>query len=372
MYVPNRADRRYQALISGEMRYCFGKSTPAPPDYRAAAEETAAGNLANLEAQTLANRPDQFTPFGNTQWQQDAQGNWTQTSTLNPESQRALDAQMGLMADKSELAASLTGRMEDEFGAPLDYSGLPEWAGQLSSGEDARQAAEDAIYGRSASRLDPQWEQRTSQKEAQLAARGLRPGDKAYDQAMENLGRERTDAYQQAQFGSIMGGGQEATREQAMDLTAGQFQNTGRQAQLVEMMQQRGMSLNEINAIISGQQVGMPSMPGFNQAGFVGGADMTGAARDIYSADMDQFAADQAMMNSLMQGAGMAGGAMMMSDRRLKRYIKRLGTFKQYPWYLFQYIWGEWAVGVMADEVNDDAVIILPNGYAAVDYTRIR
>ena len=349
----------------------MSKSTPAPPDYAAAAKATAAGNKEMLDLQTQANRPDQFTPFGSTQWEQDASGNWTQTSVLNPESQRALDAQLGLTADKSELAQSLTGRMEDEFGQPLDYSGLPEWAGELSSGAEARQSAEDAIYGRATSRLDPQWEQRTAQTEAQLAARGLRPGDKAYDQAMENLGRERTDAYQQAQFGSIMGGGQEASREQGMDLTAGQFQNTGRQAQLVEMMQQRGMSLNEINAIMSGQQVGMPSMPTFNQAGRVAGADLSGAASQQYGASMDAFNADQAMMNSLMQGAGMAGGV-MMSDRRLKRYIKRLGTFKQYPWYLFQYIWGEWAVGVMADEINEDAVIMLPNGYAAVDYMRIR
>ena len=31
-------------------------------------------------------------------------------------------------------------------------------------------------------------------------------------------------------------------------------------------MQKRGWSLNEINALISGQQVGMPQMPSFNPA----------------------------------------------------------------------------------------------------------
>lgn len=411
----------------------MSKSTPAPPDYRAAAEETAAGNKEMLDAQTIANRPDQFTPFGSTTWQQNGD-QWTQNTALNPESQRALDAQLKLTGDKSELAGGMYGRMEDEFRDPMDFSKLPDWgkvpeAGNLTpeqlqrgvdfsgaegrtSAEDARQNAEDAIYGRATSRLDPQWEQRSDQLEAKLVAQGLRPDDPAYKQAMENMGRERTDAYQQAQYGSIMGGGQEASRtigdqragrEQDMSemLRSGQFGNQAagqafgmeqsaggqnfqqqssqsqqqsqmRDAQLKEEMTKRGFSLNEINAIISGQQVQMPNAPDFNKAGVTSGADYTGAANSQYGADMDAFNADQAMWNSLMSGAGMAGGAMMMSDRRLKRFIKRIGTFKRYPLYAFQYIWGEWAVGVMADEINEDAVIMLPHGYAAVDYARIR
>ena len=433
MYIPNRAEQRLNVLLSGEKFSCQGKSTPAPPDYRAAAEETAAGNMENLEYQTAANRPDQYTPFGNTQWTQDDAGKWTQTTSLDPNSQRALDAQLKLSGDKSELAGGMYGRLEEDFKDPMDFSNLPEWgdvpqagnltpeqlqrgvdfsgAEQRTNADELRQSSEDAIYGRATSRLDPQWQQRSDQKEAQLAAQGLRPGDPAYDQAMENMGRERTDAYQQASYGAIMGGGQEAQRQQGMQLAgreqdmgeimsganfantaAGQAfgqeataggQNFGqqtsqsgqqsqqRQAQLVEEMTKRGMNLNEINAIISGQQVGMPSMPGFNTAGYTAGADYTGAAKNTYGAEMDAFNADQAMWNSLMQGAGMAGGA-MMSDRRLKRHINRVGEYMNYPLYLFQYVWGAWAVGVMADEINQDAVTILPNGFAAVDYSRIK
>ncbi len=348
----------------------MSKSTPAPPDYTAAAEATAESGQQQLTQQTYANRPNQFTPFGSTTWEagttiDPATGqevtSWEQYSQLNPESQRALDAQLKLTADKSELASGMYGRMEDEFSQPMDWSSLPE----VGTGAGARDRAETAIYDRSASRLDPQWEQRTAQKEAQLAARGLRPGDKAYDQAMENMGRERTDAYQQATYGSIMGGGQEADRQYNLE-------SSDRNRQLAEQMQQRGFSLNEINAIISGQQVGMPDMPGFNQAGKSAGTDYSGAAGAQYGASMDAFNAEQAMMNSLMQGAGMGASALMMSDRRLKRHIERIGSYLGYPWYVFQYVWGQWAVGVMADEVNEDAVVMLPNGYAAVDYARIK
>ena len=430
MYIPNRAEDRYQALVSGDMHLCSGKSAPAPPDYTAAAEQTAAGNLEQLDAQTRANRPDQFTPFGSVEWQQDEQGNWTQNTLLNPDSQAALDAQLDVTRRKAEQGSQLYGRVEEDFADRIDYSGVTEFgdipqAGQLTpeqlqrgvdfsgaeqrtGAEDARQQAEDAIYGRATSRLDPQWEQRSSQMEAKLAAQGLRPGDKAYDQAMENMGRERTDAYQQAQYGSIMGGGQEATRTVGMqregraqdlqqELASGQFGNQAaqqafaqqqaaggqnfaqqssqsqqqsqqRQAQMSEIMQQRGFNLNEINALLTGQQVGMPQMTSFNQAGRVAGTDYSGATGQQYQGQLDQFSADQALMQGLMSGAG---GMAMMSDRRLKKNVTKVGLFKQYPCYLFQYIWGQWAIGVMADEVNDEAVFITPSGYAAVDYARI-
>lgn len=45
-----------------------GGSPPPAPDYRGAAEQTAAGNLQLLNAQTVANRPNQVTPWGTSTW----------------------------------------------------------------------------------------------------------------------------------------------------------------------------------------------------------------------------------------------------------------------------------------------------------------
>jgi len=367
MYVPNRADRRFQALLNGELFACFGGGkSPSTPDYEGAAEKTAASDREALSYQTWANRPEQNMPWGSQKWDSQkvtdpATGEkvtkWTQNTTLNEDSQRALDAQLGLMGDRSELAQSMYGRMADEYGTEMDWGNLPEIGGAAG----ARQRGEDAIYGRATSRLDPQWEQTMDQTEAKLAAQGLRPGDKAYDQAMDNLNRQKTDAYQQATYGSIMGGGQEGERTFNME-------SQDRNRALAEEMQKRGFSLNEINAIISGQQVGMPSMPSFNAAGKAQGVDYSGAAQAGYDADLASASQDQAALQGWMQGgASMA----MMSDRRLKRNITLIGSFKQYPLYLFQYLWGTWAVGVMADEVNQDAVTRLPNGYDMVDLARV-
>ncbi len=207
------------------------------------------------------------------------------------------------MGERSELGESLMGRATNEFGSPMDWNNLPDWAGGPNAG-DVRDRAEDALYSRSTSRLDPQWEQRMGDAHSTLVARGLRPGDPAYDREMENLGRTRNDAYEMARTGAIVGGGEEAERQFGMDLKGSGYQNTMRQAQLAEEMQRRGFSLNEINALISGQQVGMPNMPNFSMAGRVEGPDYSGAARDQYGGALDRYSLQQAGVQGLMSGIG--------------------------------------------------------------------
>lgn len=58
-------------------------SSPKTPDYAAAAEKTAAGNLASAQQATAANRPNMYTPYGSS--------TWTNNQTLN---QPAYDAAM--------------------------------------------------------------------------------------------------------------------------------------------------------------------------------------------------------------------------------------------------------------------------------------
>lgn len=46
----------------------------------------------DLAAQLAYERPNQNTPFGSQNWAKDAQGNWTGTTTMNPEDQARMDA----------------------------------------------------------------------------------------------------------------------------------------------------------------------------------------------------------------------------------------------------------------------------------------
>ena len=64
------------------------------------------------------------------------------------------------------------------------------------------------------------------------------------------------------------------------------------------------------------------------------------------------------------------GGGSFFSDRRLKKNIKQIGKIKDLPLYLFEYLWGQWSIGVMADEVRDKypEYVKTVNGFDMVDY----
>ena len=476
-----------------------GKDTPDPPDYEAAAERQAESSAEVTNMQTYANRPDQNTPYGSTRWSNASEidpatgqrvTRWTQDTSLRPELEEALNSQVGLTRRRSDMAAGLYDRVEEEFapivdfnkfdaaGNPLDpneidrsqlqgfmgldSTGLPnidprqldntlDYSGAHGVGDprDIRGRAEDAAYQSATSRLDPQFEQRNEQLEAKLRNQGLRPGDEAYDTAMENFGRERTDAYQQANYGAIAAGrdeaaqlfGQDVTRrgidtgeedamsafrnqaqgqdfQQSMASRGTQFGERGaeselaratreqqfseqlrggeqqfqqekqasayntqlRQQQIAEEMQRRGFTLNEINALLTGQQVDTPDMPGFQNATKSDATQYMRAAESGFQAEMDVFSAEQQQAQMMMDGATSMGGA-FMSDIRLKKNIKEIGGHPTLPLSLYSWTWNDAAVtlgvswmpteGVIAQEVMrvfPEAVIQTDSGMMAVNY----
>ncbi len=339
------------------------KSTP---DYTGAAEATAASDREMLERQTQANRPNQVNPWGSLTWAQDPQGNWTQTQELTGDAQSALDAQMEMQRRKSEQSVGMMGRLEDEFGTSMDWDRFGEQTGLEYDPTEIRQQAEDAAYGRATSRLDPRFAQEQEALEVKLRNRGLTEGDAAYDSAMGNFERSKTDAYEQAQRGAVGQGMGEAGQLYQQQMGSAGFANQLRQNEMREAMEQRGMTLNEINAIMSGQQVATPGFEGFTQAGRSKGVDYSGAQQA--SSDFDQ-AQSQMLMSGIGDVAGMAG---MFSDRRLKRNIKRIGEFMGYPFYIFDYLWGERSVGFMSDEVNPEAINRHESGFDIIDLNKIK
>ena len=108
--------------------------------------------------------------------------------------------------------------------------------------------------------------------------------------------------------------------------------------------------------------------------GLLGGAVQTGMGA---GGTTTATGPDPNKRNTLADIVGtVAGGAglykMLASDIRLKRNIQRIGTHVLgIGIYLFEYIWGEWSVGVMAQEVlsvKPDAVHLHPSGFMLVDF----
>ncbi len=280
-----------------------GKNGPDAPDfmdYANIAVIQSQLNRENLAEQLQANRPTQYTPFGSSTWEQDPETNeWIQAVRLPAKMQEALGLQKDLAIGRGEIANEMMEDIGGRLTGPFGWD--PMSANEVSTAEDARSAAEEAIYGRATSRLDPYWEQATEARETQLWNQGLRPGDEAWDTAMGNLGRARTDAYQTAMNEAIMGGGREAERMFGMNMAR-------RQQAVAEALRQRTQGLNELNTLMSGQAIGSPNFPSYSRAGAVATPDLVGAQRSAYQADLDQYNAQQARQQGLYSGiTGLAG-----------------------------------------------------------------
>ena len=122
------------------------------------------------------------------------------------------------------------------------------------------------------------------------------------------------------------------------------------------------------------------SIPSYAQNAQVQAAPLFGATQQAGNWNSDLYNAQAAQAGNLQQGlfglsgAGLMGGGMMKSDRRLKSNIIRIGTHPLgIGWYEYD-ISGMRQQGVMADEVatvRPEAVMTMADGYDAVDYGRL-
>jgi hypothetical protein len=149
-------------------------------------------------------------------------------------------------------------------------------------------------------------------------------------------------------------------------------QNRLRQQAIAEQMQRRGMSLNEMNALLSGQQVSMPQMPSFVAAQRSETPNILGATQMGYDAQLGAYNAQQAGFGNLLgAGAQLGSAAFMFSDRRLKSGIKRVGTHAIGVGIYDYTMMGMPQRGVIAQEVErvrPDLVKRHANGYLMVNY----
>ena len=163
-------------------------------------------------------------------------------------------------------------------------------------------------------------------------------------------------------------------------LQSGQMSNAASNQQLAQNQAIQQNPLNILQALRTGAQLNTANLPavGVSQPAQLAnwqGADFLGAATakgqydtSIYNAKM----ASDAATTSAMIGAG---GALLSSDRRLKKNIKRIGThvlgIGLYTW---DYLWGQPFSGVMADEVEQvmpEAVVMHPSGFKMVNYSML-
>jgi hypothetical protein len=273
----------------------------------------------------------------------------------------------------------------------------------------------DTVSNQLMERMRPTHDYQQGQLETKLANQGFTQGSEAYNRALNELNQrqsmERFNALDQSGneaqrlYGMQMGTAQQGYQQ---NLGAAQFQNQAlgqasaldlanmqagnqamgqqyslnqqyanqqnqlRQQAIAEQMQRRGMSLNEMNALLSGQQVQMPNMPSFNQSGLAQAPNIMGAMQNQYDAQLGAYNAQQAGTNALLgAGAQLGSAAFMFSDRRLKSNIKRVGTHAIGVGIYEYTMMGMPQRGVIAQEVQavrPDLVKRHASGYLTVNY----
>ena len=204
----------------------------------------------------------------------------------------------------------LAGRMGASFGTPMDWRGLNPMGsvpkGQYTLAEPdvgnpyaTRQSAENAVYNQAMSRLAPSQDSARLALETKMRNQGLSPQDASWQSQIQNQGNQFNDANNQALWSSNQAGLAESnqmynqmlsrnqnTFNQALsannqnfgqNMQRSNYANQIRQQQIAEAMQKRGFELNEINALLSGGQVGLPQMPTFSNSERAQAPDLVGA-----------------------------------------------------------------------------------------------
>lgn len=281
----------------------MGKKSSSQPDYPDPSKTAAQQGVLNEQTartQATLNRINQYTPYGQSVYSQvpGQKDQWRQDVILSPDSEAAARSEMLNSRLLQEAGTSAIGRINEATGQPIDFSGLPALQGSEGYAPQ-RQQVEDALYGRATSRLDPQFEKSDRALQTRLANMGITMGSEAWNNAMDQQGRTRNDAYSSARSDAITGGGAEQSRLFGLDTGA-------RQQGISEILAKRNQPINEATAMMSGGQVSMPQFAPAGQAG-VSPVDYSGLVQNQYAAKSNAAGQNQQNWMNGLFGLGQAG-----------------------------------------------------------------
>ncbi len=343
--------------------------------------------------QAKLNRPNTYTPYGSVINEDVGDDRWTSTQTFSPEMQDLFDIQMATGKGLGEAAQAKVGELPtdpfslagiQDFQGAIDYSGLAEIPG-MEDFDTARTEAEEAVFGRVWDRLGTQFGEEETALETSLANKGIVQGSELYTKEFDRFNERKNDARTAAAYDSISEGRtafnnlfanaltsrQQGISERGMDVDRA---NIKRQQDIQDMLLERGQPMNELAALLQGapavQTPQAASMPGVG----VAPPDVGGAYALAGQQGQNRYAGQLAQKTAATGGAFDLGAAAIMSDRRLKKNISKVGEYNGLNVYKYRYIWGgPMQIGVMAQEVikKIPEAVLEVGGWLAVDYSKL-
>jgi hypothetical protein len=298
----------------------MGKKTAAPPtpDYKGAAIEQGAANLEAARATARLSNPNTYTPYGTQLISYDGDIP-TIRQTLTPTAQKTLEAQQGVELSLANLGSKGAQTASNVLDKPFSFGG-PDVQTSLDLSNVAKMPVNAGMTGQEAimSRLEPSLARQRTSTETNLINQGLRPGTEAYDNAINLLGQQETDARTQAVLQGLnldIGANQQGFGQA---LESGKFGNTAQQQMLAQAIQGRQMPLNEITALMSGSQIQNPQFGAYSGS-TVQAAPLFAGAQAQGQFEQNKYNQQVAQNNAMTQGlfslAGAGAGAYGQMNR---------------------------------------------------------
>ncbi|MBX5206687.1 tail fiber domain-containing protein [Rhizobium sp. NZLR11] len=264
---------------------------------------------------------------------------YTQTTTLSPQ-QQAIKAQ----GDAASLNLGTIANQQSNF--LKDYLAKP-----VNLDTNATEARTMELANQ---RLSPLVAQRDEDLRTRLANQGIKAGSDAYGKELNTFNQGTNDAYNQL----ILNGHQQAVQD---------------------ILTQRNQPLNEISALMSGSQVGLPQFGAGTNQPSLPTVDYSGLVEQNYQNQLGAYNTQMQQSNGIIGGLfGLGGKLIGLSDERAKKDIKKVGEMKGHGLYSYTYKKGKGDgkhhVGVIAQEVQKtrpDAVSRRPDGLMQVDYGKL-
>lgn len=291
----------------------MASALPVAPDFTGLAQQQAGLNQQAANAQTTANRANQFGPGGALTWTQGPNGQWTQQTTLSPTNQGMVDwAQGGLIGPGGALD-----RLNNSQTAYGPW-GSADLTSGISAMPDAGFGADQKTIDAMRALQNPSIQAAEDARRAQLAAQGITQGSRISDLTERELGNTRSDADMKAilagtqEYGNVFNRGLQS-RQQGFNenLTQSNLANQLRQFKQKADIDQITAGTGVIN------QFQNPKFNSYASATTAPAADIYGAAGDQYRAQLDalrvaqgnQNAATAAQDQNRQTNMGLLGGA---------------------------------------------------------------
>ncbi|MEC9266705.1 MAG: hypothetical protein VX464_11650 [Pseudomonadota bacterium] len=310
----------------------FSSSAPKGPDPNTLIGQQSAANTDVARMNAKLNRIDSYTPFGSVTFQDLGDDRWKSEQTLSPGMQGLLDQQVSIGGGVNDAALARLGNLTNDrfsldgiadFQSSIDDQGL--MAVPTAESLDAyAQRAEDSVYGRHAARLDDRYGRAEDQLRARLENQGITQGSDAYSDAMRDFGYDRTDAYNQATTDAITQGSALRSqlladslsgRQQGLSerYTAANFGNQGRQQEINDRLLERTQGLNELAALLQGQQaIATPQQQGGAPVS-VAPPDVGGAYGLSQAAQNNAYNSKKSSQNAAIGGLSSLGAAYLLA-----------------------------------------------------------